>query len=189
MPESIAQALSAGLRERGLAICLSGIDGSGKTTLALQLVGRLTAAGLPARYLHLYQWYVNLLAVPLLLLYNRYFDRKVLIFDRSFFDNIAVAALSPRCPRWLPVGILRVALAFYPRFDYRFYLFADYDETLRRRPDTSEQRYAAMTSAYGWITSRARHIPLRSDAMLFDRVLRIVAGSGNDCGSFSMESR
>jgi len=163
------------LRKRGLAICISGIDGSGKTTLARQLVDGLDAAGLPSRYLHLYQWYVNLFATPVLLLYNRHVGRKVLLFDRSIFDNIAVAAASRRCPRWLTYGALASARALYPRFDHRFYLVTDFSETLRRRPDTREQRFAELTLIYEWIAATAGHVQLHSGPTLFGEVLALIA--------------
>src|SRR5687767_4023014 len=104
--QGFADALRARLRQRGVAICLSGIDGSGKTTLARQLVGTLAQAGLPVRHLHVYHWYLNLFAMPALLLYNRHLGREILVLDRSFFDNIAVLSLSPRCPLWLPRSML-----------------------------------------------------------------------------------
>ena len=170
-----AEALRARLGRHGVAICLSGIDGSGKTTLARQLVGALDEAGLPVRHLHVYQWYLNLLAMPALLLYNRHVGRKVLVLDRSLFDNIALLSLWPRCPRWLARGILALTLAFYPRFDHRFYLVADFGETLRRRPDTREPRFAELTRAYDGIAARAGHVKLRSDATLLHEVLRYIA--------------
>jgi hypothetical protein len=162
-------------RERGLAICISGIDGSGKTTLARQLLGELGAARVPARYVHVYQWYLNLIAMPLRLLYNRYVGREVLVLDRTIFDNIALVAASRRCPRWLARSVLAIVLALYPRFDYRFYLVADYPETLRRRPDTGEQRFAELAAGYDWVTASTGHTRLASDAMLFAEVLRVIA--------------
>ena len=187
MHNDAAEALRARLREHGVAICLSGIDGSGKTTLAQQLVEGLVAAGLRVRHLHVYRWYLNLLAIPLVLLYNRHVGRKVLVLDRSFFDNIAVLTVSPRCPRWLPRSFLRLALAAYPRFDYRFYLVADFGETLRRRPDTREQRYAELTSVYDDITARAGHVRLRSDPGLFGEVLRHIAATPANPNAFLTE--
>jgi hypothetical protein len=183
MPDSpIADALRPVLRKRGVAICLSGIDGSGKTTLAQQLVGSLTRAGVPARHLHVYQWYLNLLAMPLLLLYNRYIGRKVLVLDRSYFDNVAVLALWPGCPEWLPHGVLRVMLTAYPRFDYCFHLVADLDETVRRRPETHAHRFAVLSSAYDWVTRSAGHTRLHSDEKLFGEVQRSIVNRNWNTG-------
>jgi thymidylate kinase len=181
-------ALRSRLRKRGVAICLSGIDGSGKTTLAQQLVGAMAHGGLPARHLHVYQWYLNALAMPLVLLYNRHIGRKVLVLDRSVFDNIAVLALSPRCPRWLPRTVLKLALALYPKFDYCFYLVADFNETLRRRPDTREQAHAELTSAYERITAHAGHVRLRSDPALFGEVLRRITAAATNPTDFLTEN-
>jgi len=175
LPPGSADALRSRLRERGLAICISGVDGTGKTTLARQLVAGLDAAGMPSRHLHLHQWYINVFATPLLLLHNRHFGHKVLVFDRSIFDNIAVAAASPRFPRWLPKCALEVVRVLYPRFDHSFYLTADFGELVLRRPETREQRHAELTRMYDWIASKVAYDRQASNAGLFDRVLDAIA--------------
>jgi len=187
LPPAGIEALRARLRTRGLVICLSGIDGSGKTTLANQLVVAFKRAGLPARHLHVYQWHMNLMAMPVRLLFNRHIGREVLVLDRTLFDNLAVLAL--RCPRWMLRGLLRLALAVHPRFDYCFYLVADFAETLRRRPETTAPRYEALRADYDWVTSMAGHTRLNSDTALFGEVMRRIAGRAADDTSFSMERR
>lgn len=170
--------LRSRLHKGGLAISISGIDGSGKSTLARHLVHALEASGVPTRYLHLYQWYRNVLTTPIQLLYNRYFGRKLLVFDRSIYDNIAVVSMRHRCPRWLSNVALSVVLACHPKFDYRLYLVVAFDETLRRRPDTCENRFIVLSRIYDEIAYRAQYVRMRSDAHLFTAVLRnIVVGA------------
>jgi len=174
----IAQLLKLRLHKRGLAICLSGIDGSGKTTLAQELVQVLGVSGVPARHLHLHQWYLNVSITPVLLIYNRYFGRKVLVFDRTIYDNIAVASLRPRWPWWLSLLTLRFVLACYPRFDHRFYLAVTLAETNSRRPGTDIERFRLLSGFYGKIVHRAKYVQVMSDAQLLDTVLRrITRGS------------
>ena len=167
--------LSSRLHKRGLTICLSGIDGCGKTTLARELVHGLEASNVPARYLHLHQWYLNVSITPILLAYNRYFDRKVLVFDRSIYDNLAVASLRRFWPRWLSRGLLAAIVTCYPRFDYRFYLVVPFSEALVRRPDTEKERFARLGKIYDEIASRARYLRFQSDKRLFSTVLQRIA--------------
>jgi hypothetical protein len=168
----VADAWKPRLRKRGLAISVSGIDGSGKTTLARDVVQILQTAGIPARYMHLYQWYVNVFLTPLLLLYNRYLGREVLVFDRSVYDNAAVALFKFGSPPALVRVVLWSVSAIYPKFDYRIYLVASLEETQVRRPGTCEKRYKLLSKVYDEIARRARYMRLRSDSQLLRAVLR-----------------
>lgn len=173
----VKELLSSRLHKRGIAICLSGIDGSGKTTLARELVQVLEASGVPVRYLHLHQWYLNVSVTPALLLYNKYFGCKVLVFDRSIYDNIAVASLRRYWPRWLSRVTLKVVLACYPRYDHRLYLVIAFNETLLRRPSTGEERFMLLSKVYEEIVHQVKYIRLTSNAHLFVAALReIVRG-------------
>jgi hypothetical protein len=109
----------------------------------------------------------------------------VLVLDRSYFDNVAVLALWPGCPEWLPRGVLRVMLAAYPRFDYCFHLVANLDEIIRRRPETHAQRFAVLSSVYEWITASAGHTRLRSDEKLFGEVQRSIVSDNRNAGFFN----
>lgn len=169
------EALRSRLRRRGVAISVCGIDGSGKTTLAKNLVRALGASGVPVRYLHVHQWYRNALTTPMLLLFNRYFARKTLVFDRGIYDNIAVVSVGRRCPRWLSRLMLAAVRGCYPRFDYRFYLVVSFDEARVRRPDTHRVRFAALSSIYDEIAFRAQYVQLRSDGNLFAAVIHNIA--------------
>lgn len=176
--EQAVKVLGSRLRRRGLSISISGIDGSGKTTLARDLIRALGASGIPVRYLHLYQWYLNVLTTPILLLYNRYFGRKLLVLDRSIYDNIAVVSMRRHCPKWLSHMAFTVALACYPRFDHRFHLVVGFDDAVVRRPDTIRARFVMLSGIYDEIASRARYVRLQSDAKLFSAVLQsIVIGT------------
>lgn len=178
-PELVLRAvevLRSRSRKRGIAVCMSGIDGSGKTCLARTLVETLEASGVRTRYLHVYQWYLSIVLTPVLLLYNRHVGRKVLIFDRSIYDNISVLAVRHRRLGWLSRAVLGGVVAFYPRFDYCFYLVATFAETLQRRPDTCETRFVALGEVYDLIARRAQCVRLKSDQRLLGAALRVVAG-------------
>lgn len=177
-PELIRNAvelLQAKLSRRGIGICVSGIDGSGKTTLARGLVEVLRSSGLPARRLHLYQWYVNIAVTPLVLFYNRYFGRKILVLDRGIYDNVAVTIIKFPCPPWLSDIMIALMRACYPRVEYSFYLVANFAETLKRRPDTRERQFALLTNTYERMMARVRHDRLCSDEQSFNAALRCIA--------------
>lgn len=173
-----AELLRLRLSKRGLAVCLSGIDGSGKSTLARELVQAFETSGVPVRYLHLHQWYLNVSMTPALLLYNRYIGGKVLVFDRSIYDNIAVASVRRYWPRWLSRVASAITVACYPKFDHCFYLVVDFAETLVRRPDTDKKRFVLLREVYGEIVCRAPCMQLQSDAHLFEAILRKIVGRG-----------
>lgn len=168
--------LRSRLQKRGVNIYVSGIDGAGKTTLAQTLVATLAASDIPSRHLHVYQWYLSLLWTPLLLLHNRYLGRKVLLFDRGIYDNIAVLSVRQWCPGWLAHMAICIAAATYPKADHHFYLVTTLPETVQRRPDTCAKRFAALSKTYEGIASRVRCVKLSSDTHLFSAVLRSIAG-------------
>jgi thymidylate kinase len=167
----LADAWKARLRKRGLAISISGIDGSGKTTLARDVVRILEKSGVRARYLHLYQWYLNALSTPLLLLYNRYFGREVLVFDRSVYDNAAVALFRFDFPPAVVRAVLSSVSAIYPKFDYRIYLVTSLEETRIRRPGTCEKRFELLSKIYDEIARRVKYVRLQSDRQLLQAAL------------------
>lgn len=164
--------------DRGVAISISGIDGSGKTTLAHELTRVLAGLDVPVRYLHVYQWHRNLLTTPVIIVVNRFFGRRVLVFDRTIYDNIAVLAIRRYCPHIFVMGILRLASRWYPRFDLRFYLHTTFPETCRRRPDTDACRYEMLRHIYDVISKRVSAVRLESDRRLFDAVLAEISRSG-----------
>lgn len=172
---NVVNSLQSKLLTRGVTICISGMDGSGKTTTAEELVRLLNASDIRVRHLHLYQWYVNVLITPLLLLHNQYIGRKVLVLDRTIYDNVAVAAIRQHCPVWLMRMALALVASCYPNFTYRFYLVAPLPELCRRRPGMSEARFAALREAYERVVLRARCTRVSSDARLFAELLRNIA--------------
>jgi hypothetical protein len=159
------------LSRRGIAIGLSGIDGCGKTTACGQLGAVLESAGISVARFHLHQWYKALLLTPFIVLVNRYFGKRALIFDRSIYDNIAVF-FSPRpwLRRWLPMTIRLIRVA-HPQFDYRFYLVASIAETIERRPNTDPVNYAALAAVYEEIVDAAAYQTICSDSTSLERVL------------------
>lgn len=177
-PELIRNAvelLQTRLSRRGIGICVSGIDGSGKTTLARGLVEVLKSSGLPACRLHLYQWYVNIAVTPFVVFYNRYFGRKILVLDRGIYDNVAVMTIRFRCPTWLSDVVIALMRACYPRVEYSFYLVAGFTETLKRRPDTREHQFALLTKTYERMMAYVRHDRLCSNEQSFNAALQCIA--------------
>lgn len=170
--QDAVEALRAKVRNRGFAICISGIDGSGKTTLARNLVQVMQASDVRVQYKHWYQWYVNVLVTPVFLLVNRYFGHKVLVFDRTILDNIAVGLSARKRLQPLLRVLLAIVLMCYPKFEYRIYLVASFAETQRRRPGTSKAHFASLQRIYGEIALRAQYLRLRSNEQLLCRVLR-----------------
>lgn len=168
----VVELLRKRLSQRGVGICVSGIDGSGKTTLARNLIEMLNRAGLPARRMHLYKWYVNILVTPIVLFYNRYFGRRILVLDRGIYDNAAVMAVRFSCPLWLSDVITAAMRMFYPRVDYSFYLVAGFSETLKRRPETREGQFALLSATYERMMARVRHYRLCSNRHSFSVALR-----------------
>jgi hypothetical protein len=170
------EVLRSRLCKRGIAIYVSGIDGSGKTSLARTLVETLKASGMRAHHLHVYQWYLNIVWIPVLLLYNRYMGREILIFDRGIYDNISVLVVSHPFIGRLSRLALGLVITLYPSFDYRFYLVATFPEIVLRRPGSCEKRYKALSSIYDAIVLRARFSRLQSDRWLFAAALHNIAG-------------
>ncbi len=162
------------LRRRGICICISGIDGAGKTLLAKQLRRVLGSVAIEARYLHRYRWYDNVFVVPWILLVNRLWRKRVLIFDRAIYDNLVytlarVAELQKR-ERWLGLGLRWVAL-FYPRFDHRFYLVVPFELARRRRPDIVAEDFRCKSQLYHHIARSAGFSVYRSDGRTLRKVL------------------
>lgn len=136
------------LKSRGIAICLMGNDGSGKTTLSEELSRQFTKSGIPNKRLHIYNWYKHVFITPIILILNRYIFREVLIFDRSIYDTVAVFFSKKTYSDW-QIRILNFILKImYPAFDHRIYLEIPLDETIKRRPDTDPDIYYAMIGVY-----------------------------------------
>jgi thymidylate kinase len=169
-------ALEIAASRKGVAISISGIDGSGKSSLAQVLVQMLQRSTVSVRYMHVYRWYANILTTPVVILYNRYVSRRVLVLDRCIYDNIGVAAARQGVPNRLFRAALRVVLACYPEFDHRFYLVVPFAETLRRRPDTREKEFMTLTAVYENIAARAGYVRLQSDSTLIEKVLNVLSG-------------
>jgi hypothetical protein len=170
------------IHSRGLSIVITGADGSGKTTLATRLVETFRALGLPARCLHVHAWYANLLVMPFLLVRNRFIDRKVLILDRSIYDNLAVLAAKRGwvVRPWVTIGLK----VFYPGIDRAFYLHAERKEIALRRPDTDLDWHDRLSAAYAQIIRYSKHCVVDSDEWLYSRVVaelsRSLAHNGAD---------
>ncbi len=163
--------LAAGRKRRGINLCLMGIDGSGKTTLSEQLARVFVHADVPAQRRHIYSIYSNLLLTPFILLLNRYIWRRVLIFDRTIYDNIAVFFYHKPSLQGLQPLVVRMVRLMYPRFDAYFYLQATLEQTLERRLEVSPQHYLALGKSYHPVIEGCGFRVFRSQPQL----LRMVA--------------
>lgn len=163
--------VSETLPRRGLSICFSGIDGCGKTTLSTQLSNAIGAAGIPVRRLHIYHWYHNVFTTPAIIIYNRFVGRRVLIFDRTIYDNLVVAGVaSPRLRRYLPL-LFRLLRTLYPGFDFRYYLHVSFDQTMVRRPNTEHDRFFLLEKIYELMMTASRWHVLKTDRDVLEDVI------------------
>lgn len=163
------------LESRGATISVSGVDGSGKTLLTTNLLKILHEANIAVLRLHSYQWYANITITPVRIIFNKYIGRKILLLDRSIYDNIAV--FSSKYGAWQLIAdtVVGLAVKLYPTFDFRFYLSTSLVEGLRRRPEMSESELSRLQQIYAPITQRAGYLELESNERLLDRVLERLA--------------
>lgn len=167
--------LKSRLERRGVAISVSGVDGSGKTMLTTHLAKMLQDANITVLRLHSYQWYANVTITPARILINRYIGRKVMLLDRSVYDNIAVFASTHKVRQSITNLIVGFVRNIYPTFDYRFYLSTPLDEGRRRRPEMSESQLSNLQQIYAPIIHSAGYLELDSDGGLLERVLEQLA--------------
>lgn len=163
------------LERRGVTISVSGVDGSGKTMITTLLAKTLQDADIAVLRLHSYQWYLNVTMTPVRILINRYVGRKVILLDRSVYDNIAVFLSMHRIWQSVADIIIGFVSNVYPTFDYRFYLSTSLGEGLRRRPEMSESQLSHFQQIYAPIVRRAKYLELESDDRLLDGVLEQLA--------------
>jgi len=176
MAEKI-KALGDRLDARGLSICLMGIDGSGKTTLSTQLSEIFNRLNVRNRRLHIYSIYQNMLTTPLLLLWNRYYARRMLIFDRTIFDNIAVFfGTRPSLHCLLPFT-LRMIRLLYPGYDHYIYLQTTFDETMLRRPEVAPKRYHQLSRSYKIIIDKGGFDIFDSTQSLLENVIEVITAN------------
>lgn len=157
--ESLSGPIRESLLNRGLSICVIGQEGTGKSTLVMQLGRSLQAAGIEVRHEHVHRFWMNLSVSPWLLLHNRFIAKRVLIFDRTIYDNVAV-----HCGRrGMLAKVLRPVLPalamLHPRFDVGFRLRCPIEQVLQRRRNTDRETFLAQEAIYDEV---ARRVGLRS---------------------------
>jgi len=168
---ALVAALRGCLRRRGISLALSGVDGSGKTFLARALRGTLAPASIPIRIEHRFRWSDNLLAIPALILWNRFFGRRLLVFNRCWVDNLAkLFPVTPRGHRWLR-RVARCWAALSPAFDRVLLLEVSYDEVRRRGRRLDREEYARLERNYAVLTAEARLYPVDSNGEVLTTVL------------------
>ena len=161
------------IRRRGMCIAISGTDGTGKSTLSRGLVSLFEQAGITTKYEHIHRWYQNLLWTPILILWNRFVSRELLIFDRCVYDNLVVFYDSPN----LSFSVLtRFIHALYPSFDFRIFLTAPEEELLSRRSENTAARIARLANNYELVRKTAEFETVASGPeVLRDTLNRITA--------------
>lgn len=171
--ETVAVARRA-LSRRGLVVCFIGQEGVGKTTAAAQLAAFLDANAVPRRRLHQAAFGVNLFLVPLLILYNRYWSRRILIMDRTVYDNFAVHVARHDLSWRLMSLAVAIISAVYPRIDVRLHLHCPLELQLNRRPRTDIAASANQAAAYEWIARRLDFISIETTVPQLRRVLSLL---------------
>ena len=170
------QAMRARLDARGMNICLCGIDGSGKSTIAEQLLTLFTQHRIPARHAHLYAWYLNLTFTPALMLLNRFVLRRVVLYDRSFYDNIVMVCHNHSISGGLRTWLIRLGTALYPKFDRVIHLHASTSETLQRRPEFDESIVRSLSRTQAEVMDCVEHIAVPSNDLALRETLRALTG-------------
>jgi predicted glycoside hydrolase/deacetylase ChbG (UPF0249 family)/SAM-dependent methyltransferase len=160
----------ARLDQRGFTISLSGLDGSGKTTMARELAAALRDAGIAVRTHHVYRLLSNLLWTPRVIR-RAHRESGVQIFDRGIHDNIAhLLAHHPHWPNVMKRWLIRFAQR-YPACDLRVLMHTDAIRTRARRPEVSTETHARFDRAYRRIATVADLEIIESDAEALHQVL------------------
>jgi len=172
--EDLRSMLRHVLSRRGLAVCFIGQEGVGKTTAADQLTAILDALAVPRRRLHRAAFGANLFLVPFLILDNRYRRRRVLVLDRSIYDNVAVhGARYGLSPRSLSL-VATIVAAIYPRLDVRLHLHCPPDLLRQRRPMQDDRVAARQAAAYRCVARRLAFTSAETSTPLLRRVLSVL---------------
>ena len=132
-----------------MKICIIGIDGSGKTTLAQKLTTDLNAQGMEAIYFHPGRARNNLKLIRMLL--GR--PSRHLICDRGYYDSIV--GIWPKFlvrPAWLIKFILHLLVALLPKFHRVIRLDLDQHMARKRREEgLAEAEYIKRFKLYSYL--------------------------------------
>lgn len=155
-------------------IVISGMDGSGKTTLAIKVAQFLREGGLDIELHHGHAYSVSrdsfglseavikrlkfflIFLLPfayadnLFTFYFRYIkvlNKKVLITDRYFYDKLARMVFFKICSR----NIARIYLKLLPKPDYSFFLTLDAQEAFNRKGEYTVRELDEFRSIYLFI--------------------------------------
>src|SRR5262245_30159143 len=158
-----AAALRGRLARRGINLALSGVDGSGKSSLAAALADALQGAGMAVEVMHRYRWLDNLVTTPCRLVANRLVGRRVVVYDRCYLDN--VAKFFPAGPKGLAWTrrAARLWRALTTCFDRVFYLHAPYEEVTRRGREMTRQEFDRLEGSYRLLAAEGWLVPVASD--------------------------
>lgn len=133
-PDKMSETLQGLDAGRGHVIAISGVDGSGKTTLVRSLVEALEAQGKTTRTCHIHSWLKNTTTMPGKVRSMKSMDG-ISILDRSLYDNIAVLATRFSFPFWLVRLMTRCANLLYRSIDLRILLTVTSEDLITRRPN------------------------------------------------------
>lgn len=162
----------------GIVITISGVDGSGKTTLVAQLAERFQKAGWTVQPFHVHSWLLNITVMPFRM-WRAKSAGTVSILDRSVYDNIAVLLSKRHIPLWLARRMIQTANLLYQSIDLKIVLTASPDELMARRPEESKELLLRKRAVYEVIAKQGDFTVFQSAGDVESRVIDLIESTIN----------
>ena len=110
------------------------------------------------------------------MLLNRFVLRRVVLYDRSFYDNIVMVCHNHSISGGLRTWLIRLGTALYPKFDRVIHLHASTSETLQRRPEFDESIVRSLSRTQAEVMDCVEHIAVPSNDLALRETLRALTG-------------
>ncbi len=172
-------------------IVFSGMDGTGKTTLAKKVKLFLEEKGFECEFIHGHGYsasqnsfavnekqinrmrYLFRFLIPLAFADNLYsylskhlpvLRKRALVCDRYFYDKVARLIFYGICTE----KIAKIYLKFLPRPDYIFFLDLNVDKVYKRKQEYTREEYASFSKIYRFI-AECLDAPIIDTSISIDR--------------------